>query len=151
MRKGWLLLSGMLSLLNAACGNHELSTPIKTCRSVMQALAGNQIIVWHGEQQTEQKANQLVVNLNFKLQGQGPDAISMAQCIYGSSSQDADYRNTFGEYENTPSQLMINGKPIPRRDLMQAVNLATANTLNTLSQEAIQRGNTFIQWLNQRR
>ncbi len=151
MQKGWLLLS--LSILSglSACGKHDLSTPIKTCRSVMQALAGNQVIIWHGEQQTEQRGDQLIVNLDFKLQGQGPNDISKAVCTYGLSSQDADYRNAMGDYENVPSQLLINGKPIPRRDLAQAVNLATANTLNTMGQEAIQRGNAFIQWLNQQR
>ena len=153
--KGWPLIRNSLLLLMlgmmAGCGNHGLSTAMHSCKTIIESLAGNQIPVWQGEQQTEQKGVQWQITLDFTLQGQPPAAVSQAICIYGLSSQDMDYRNTMGEYANTPQRILINGSPIPERDLMQAINLATATTAKAVGKDTVRRGQAFLQWINQPR
>ena len=120
----------VLSLLAiAGCtGGHALDNPIKTCKAVTVVLAGDRAVVWHAEKQTEQPGVQRQVTLDFSLVGQAQGEVSQAVCNYGLSSQDMDYRNAMGEYANTPTTMLINGMPILSRDLVQAVNRATAET-----------------------
>jgi hypothetical protein len=139
MRK-WLAIS-MMGVLTACSGGHNLDSPLKTCKAVTAVLAGNKAVVWQGEQQTEQKGVQLQVTLDFSLEGQPQGEVSQAVCIYGLSSQDMDYRNAMGEYANTPTQMMVNGMPIPSNDLVQAVNRATADTAQAIGQEALHKLN----------
>lgn len=139
MRK--LLTTVIAVALTACSGGHDLDSPIKTCKAVTAALAGGKGVVWHGEQQTEQKGVQLQVTLDFALEDQPAGEVSQSVCIYGLSSEDMDYRNAMGEYANTPTQMMINGMPIPENDLVQAVNRATADTAQKLGQEAMQKLN----------
>lgn len=139
MRK--LVIATILGIMAGCSGGHNLDSPIKTCKAVTAVLAGDKGVVWHGEQQTEQKGVQLQVTLDFSLVGQPQGEVSQAVCIYGLSSQDMDYRNAMGEYANTPTQMMINGQPIPSNDLVQAVNRATADAANAMGQEALQKIN----------
>lgn len=139
MRK--LVIATILGIMAGCSGGHNLDSPIKTCKAVTAVLAGDKGVVWHGEQQAEQKGVQLQVTLDFSLVGQPQGEVSQAVCIYGLSSQDMDYRNAMGEYANTPTQMMINGMPIPSNDLVQAVNRATADTANAMGQEALQKIN----------
>ena len=135
-----MLLAGILV---GCSGGHDLDNPVKTCRSVAMALAGDKGIIWHSEKQTEQAGEHRQVTLEFSLVGQAQGEVSQAVCIYGLSSHDMDYRNTFGEYTNTPTGMMINGVPVPETDLFQAVNRATVDTANKVIQqgkEAIQDG-----------
>lgn len=135
-----ILVTGMLV---ACSGGHNLDNPVKTCKAVTVALSGDKGIVWHAEKQTEQKGVQMQVILDFSLVGQEQGAVSQAVCTYGLSSQDMDYRNTFGEYANTPTGMTINGTPVPGNNLMQAVNRATVNTAKEVAEETretIQKG-----------
>lgn len=139
------LLAGMLG---ACSGSHNLGDPVKTCKAVTVALAGGKGIVWHSDKQNEQKGEQMQVTLDFSLVGQTQGEVSQAVCIYGLSSQDMDYRNTFGEYANTPTAMLINGVPVPANDLVQAVNRATVDTAKEVAQEgkeAVQKGAEAIQ------
>lgn len=139
MRK--LLAVTVAGILAGCSGGHNLDSPIKTCKAVTAVLAGDKAVIWQGEQQTEQKGVHLQVTLDFSLAGQPPGEVSKAVCIYGLSSQDMDYRNAMGEYANTPSQMLVNGQPIPSNDLVQAVNRATADTAKAIGQEALQKIN----------
>ncbi|MEN9501818.1 MAG: hypothetical protein RI964_1103 [Pseudomonadota bacterium] len=142
--RNYLTIFGVLTSLSllSACGNqHALSSPITTCKAVTQVLAGNKTVLWHGERQTEQKGEQLQVTLDFSLADQPPNAVSQAVCVYGLSSQDMDYRNAMGEYANTPTRMLINGRAIPSNDLVQAVNRVTADVINAVSQNAAQQLN----------
>lgn len=139
MRK--LVAVTIASILTGCSGGHNLDSPIKTCKAVTAVLAGDKSVVWHGEQQTEQKGVQLQVMLDFSLADQPQGQVSQAVCIYGLSSQDMDYRNAMGEYANTPNQMLINGQAIPSNDLVQAVNRATANTAQEIGQEVLQKIN----------
>ena len=122
---------GLLGLLTlSGCGSHALDTPVKTCKAVLQVLAGNRAIEFQRDFQTEEKAEQLDVILDFVLQGE--NMTSQAICTYGLSSQDMDNRNAMGEYANTPTRMTINGKLIASRDLVQAVNRATAETVGLI-------------------
>lgn len=135
----------LLGLLAGCGGGHSLDSPVNTCKSVTQALAGNQAVVWHGEQQSEQKGSHLQVTLDFALGGQAAGEVSQAVCIYGLSSQDMDYRNAMGEYTNTPTRMLINGRAIPEMDLVQAVNLATGRAANEVGQQAVESGQQMLQ------
>jgi hypothetical protein len=130
-----LLAIVVLLLLTGCSGGHALDNPVKTCKAVTIALASDSGVVWHGEKQTEQKGVQLQVALDFTLVGQPAGDVSQSVCIYGLSSQDMDYRNTMGEYANTPTSMMINGMPVPENDLVQAVNKATADAARGLIQQ----------------
>lgn len=136
----WLMLAVSTGLF-AGCSGHNLDSPLKTCKTVTAVLAGNKAVIWHGEKQTEQSGVQLQVTLDFRLEDQPESQLSQAVCIYGLSSQDMDYRNAMGEYANVPTKLLINGQPIPERDLVQAINRATADTAKTLGEEALQKLN----------
>ena len=141
MRKIFQLgcLMGISGLL-VACGNdHAFSSPLTTCKAVTQVLAANKRVIFQGEQQTEQKGEQLQVALSFYLEGQSPNQLSQAICIYGLSSQDMDYRNAMGEYANTPTKMLINGSPIPARDIVQAVNRITADGINAILNQSLQK------------
>lgn len=117
----------VFGVLMGCSGGHALDDPMKTCKAVTVALAGEKGVVWQGEKQMEQKGVQLQVSLDFSLVGQAPGEVSQAVCIYGLSSQDMDVRNAFGEYANTPTSMLINGMPVPSNDLVQAVNRATVD------------------------
>lgn len=122
-----LMVLGLLVI--AGCtGGHALDNPIKTCKAVTVVLAGERAVIWHAEKQTEQPGVQLQVTLDFSLAGQAPDQVSQVVCNYGLSSDNMDYRNTMGEYANTPTSLFINGMPVLSNDLVQAINRATADT-----------------------
>ncbi len=136
-----LVIVSLVSVLAGCSGGHGLDSPLKTCKAVTVALAGDKTVVWQSEQQTEQKGIQLQVTLNFNLADQHGDEVSQAVCIYGLSSPDMDYRNTMGEYANTPTTMMINGATIPANDLVQAVNRATADTAQGMGQEALHKLN----------
>lgn len=136
MRK-WMIVA-ITGILSACTGGHNLDSPLKTCKAVTVALAGDKGVVWHSEQQTEQKGVQLQVTLEFALEGQPGNEASQAVCIYGLSSPDMDYRNAMGEYANTPTEMMINGMAIPTGDLVQAVNRATADTAKAMGQKAVE-------------
>jgi len=123
-KTAWVLI---FAILAGCSGANGLDSPVKTCKAVTQALVGQGQVVWQTEQQTEQKGVQLQVTLEFTLAGQPAGETSQAVCIYRQNGQDQDYRSAMGEYVNTPSQIMVNGMPIPENDLVQAVNLATAN------------------------
>ncbi|UJS22931.1 hypothetical protein [Thiothrix winogradskyi] len=138
MRK-WMVVA-ITGILSACTGGHNLDSPLKTCKAVTVALAGDKGVVWHSEQQTEQKGVQLQITLEFALEGQGNE-VSQAVCIYGLSSPDTDYRNAMGEYANTPTQMMINGMAIPAGDLVQAINRATADTAKDIGQKAVDKIN----------
>jgi len=139
MRK-WIIVA-VTGILSACTGGHNLDSPLKTCKAVTVALAGDKGVVWHREQQTEQTGVQLQVTLEFALEGQPGNAVSQAVCIYGLSSPDMDYRNAMGEYANTPTEMMINGMAIPASDLVQAINLATADTAKAIGQKAVEQIN----------
>lgn len=138
MRNGVVLLT-IAGL--AACSGHNLDTPIKTCKAVMGTLAAGKELVWHGERQEEQKDVQLVVTLEFRFADQPADQVSQAVCIYGLSSPDLDYRLAMGEYSNVPTKMLVNGKPIPDWDLVQAINRATVDTAKAIGQETWQKLN----------
>ncbi|WMP17548.1 hypothetical protein [Thiothrix lacustris] len=137
-----LVMVTIVGMLAGCSGGHGLDSPLKTCKAVTAALAGNKAVVWKEEQQTEQKGVQLQVTLEFILEGQPDTDVSQAVCVYGLSSTDMDYRNTMGEYTNTPTSMMINGMPIPASDLVQAVNRATADTAQGIGQDALQKLNS---------
>ena len=142
--RNYLIIGSILlgSALLSACGNeHAFSSPITTCKAVTQVLAANKTVVWYGERQTEQKGVQLQVTVDFALQDQAANQVSQAVCVYGLSSQDMDYRNAMGEYANTPTRMLINGRAIPSNDLVQAVNRVTADVINAVSQNAAQQLN----------
>lgn len=124
------LLGLTLGILAGCSGGHPLDDPIKTCKAVTLALTGDS--VWHSEIQTEQKGVQLQVTLDFTVAGAAPGEMSQAVCIYGLSSQDMDYRNAMGEYANTPTSMVINGMPVPRDALMQAIDRATLDAASQL-------------------
>lgn len=125
----------LISILAGCSGGHDLANPIKTCKAVTTALAGNRGIIWHSEKQSEQKGEQMQVTLEFSLVGQAQGDVSQAVCVYGLSSHDMDYRNTFGEYTNTPTGMTINGAAVPENDLFQAVNRATVDAANKVMQQ----------------
>lgn len=137
-----LVIVTIVGVLAGCSGGHGLDSPLKTCKAVTVALAGNKAVVWQAEQQSEQKGVQWQVTLDFILEGQPATDVSQAVCIYGLSSPDMDYRNTMGEYANTPTSMMINGMPIPPSDLVQAVNRATADTAQGIGQDALQKLNS---------
>ena len=133
MRKFAIMLSA--GMMFGCSGGHDLDNPVKTCKAVTVALAGDKGVVWHSERQTEQAGEQMQVTLDFSLVGQTQGEVSQAVCIYGLSSHDMDYRNTYGEYTNTPTGMMINGMPIPENDLFQAVNRATVDAADKVLQQ----------------
>ncbi|OQX04800.1 MAG: hypothetical protein BWK73_35225 [Thiothrix lacustris] len=139
MRK-WIIVV-ITGILSACTGEHNLDSPLKTCKAVTVALAGDKQVVWHSEQQTEQTGVQLQVTLEFALEGQPGNEVSQAVCIYGLSSPDTDYRNAMGEYANTPTEMIINGMAIPASDLVQAINRATADTAKAIGQKAVEQIN----------
>lgn len=141
-----IIISVCLGVLTA-CDGHNLDSAINTCKSVTEALAGDMVIVWQGERETEQAGEEKRVTLDFSLQGHEQAPISQAVCVYGLSSEDMDYRTAFGEYENAPSRMLVNGRPIPQGDLIQAVNLATANAAKAIGERAVQRSHEIFNQL----
>lgn len=132
-----------IGLLSACSGGHDLDSPVKTCKTVANQLLPFAIPDNALGEVIEDEARKLTVVLDFAA----PTSNRPVQlvCTYAFEDLGPDVE---GEYSNTPTGMTINGQTVARRDLFQAVNLATYATGEKVVKEGAQVVSDTMQRIN---
>lgn len=133
MYKFLLPIFAAVGVLGGCSGGHDLDSPIKTCKTVANQLLPFTIPNNALAEQIDDDARKRTVILDFEAPtNQRPVQLV---CTYDFEDLGPDVE---GEYSNTPTGMTINGQSVARRDLFQAVNIATYATGEKVVQEGAQ-------------
>lgn len=125
--------AGVVGLLSACSGGHDLDSPIKTCKTVANQLLPFSVPNNALSELIEDEASKLTVILDFAAPANNRPV--QLVCTYDFEDLGPDVE---GEFSNTPTGMTINGQSVARRDLFQAVNLATYATGEKVVKEGAQ-------------
>ena len=116
----------LLPLLLNACTLNEGDPQTTLCQKLTAQLAGYSNVQWSSATRTPQKDKSLKVEV--RSSGKSLHGI----CIYQSDSDDAgkDYDvNILDSYQNIPTIMVINGKPVTTRQLDIAIQKVTGQSI----------------------